>query len=81
MTGATTPISEQVESKLAPYLGDFNAKIWVKKVAERDLGIEPEAVTVPQLPTLLEGLRPSLNTFFGRQAADDLLQRILREVG
>jgi len=81
VTEATSSVSEQVQSRLAPYLGDFNAKIWVQKVAQRDLGLEPEALARSHLPTLLDGLRPSLNTFFGRQAAGDLVERILREVG
>jgi len=80
MVEQTASVSEQVESRLAPYLGDFNAKIWVQKVAQRDLGLEPEALTASHVATLLDGLRPSLNTFFGRQAADELLQKILREV-
>lgn len=80
MVEQSASVSEQVESRLAPYLGDFNAKIWVKKVAQRDLGLEPDALTASHISTLLDGLRPSLNTFFGRQAAEDLLKKILREV-
>lgn len=80
MTEAISPIFEQVESRLAPYLGSFNAKVWVTTVAERNLGLGRESLTASNLPSLLEGLRPSLNTFFGRRAADDLLRKILREV-
>lgn len=73
-------ISEQVAARLSPYLGDFNAAVWVKTVAERRLS-RPVAELVPaDLPALLEGLRPSLNTFIGRDAAGRLLQRIEREV-
>lgn len=81
MTNATFPISEQVVTRLSPYLGSFNAKVWVATVAERNLGIGIESLTPSNLPALVEGLRPSLNTFFGRRAADELLQKILREVG
>jgi hypothetical protein len=80
VTQETASVSEQIQSRLAPYLGDFNAKIWVQKVAQRDLGLEPEALTPSHVSALLDGLRPSLNTFFGRQAAGELLQKILREV-
>ena len=80
MVEQAASVSEQVESQLAPYLGDFNAKIWVQKVAQRDLGLEPDALTASHISALLDGLRPSLNTFFGRQAAEELLQKILREV-
>lgn len=80
MMDATTSISEQVETRLAPYLGSFNAKVWVKTVAQRNLGLGPENLSPSNLPSLMEGLRPSLNTFFGRKAAGELLRKILREV-
>jgi hypothetical protein len=79
----TTPaqtIAEQVAAILAPYLGSFNAEIWVKVVAQRDLGLTPQELQADHLATLTEGLRPSLNTFMGRATADELIQRIRREV-
>jgi hypothetical protein len=76
----TPSISEQVSERLAPFLGSFNAEVWVKTVAERKVGITVDQLTPANLTALLEGLRPSLNTFMGRSAADELLQRIEREV-
>lgn len=73
-------ISEAVVARLAPYLGEFNAQVWVKTVAKRDLSMAPEELTASEIPTLLDGLRPSLNTFIGRTTADELLKKILREV-
>lgn len=74
-------VRERVERHLAPYLGDFNAEIWVKVVAERDLGVAPDEITKEHLGPLLEGLRASLNTFLGRTAAGELCQRIIQEAG
>ena len=76
----TSSISEQVSERLAPFLGSFNAEVWVKTVAERKVGITVDQLTAANLGALLEGLRPSLNTFMGRATADELLQRIGREV-
>ncbi len=76
----STSISEQVTERLAPFLGDFNAEVWVKTVAERKLGVPADGLTAAHLPPLVEGLRPSLNTFMGRAAADQLLKKITREV-
>lgn len=73
-------IAEQVAERLAPLLGSFNAEVWVKTVAERKVGITVDQLTAANLGALLEGLRPSLNTFMGRATADELLQRIGREV-
>lgn len=80
--GSTTlsTISEQVSERLAPYLGPFNAEVWVKTVSERKLGRPVEQLTAADVTALLDGLRPSLNTFMGRTAAGDLLLQIGREV-
>ena len=51
----------------------------MKTVAKRDLSLAPEELTAAHLPALAEGLRPSLSTFIGRQAADELLRQILEE--
>jgi hypothetical protein len=79
-TNAHAPVSERLAARLEPYLGDFNAAVWVKTVAQRDLSLAPEQLTTAHLPALTEGLRPSLSTFIGRQAADDLLRQILQEI-
>jgi len=73
-------ISEQVASRLAPYIGQFNAQMWIKSVARRDLGLAPEELQPAQLASLTDGLRPFLQTLMGRTTADDLLQKIRREV-
>jgi hypothetical protein len=78
---ASTPVSEQVATRLAPYIGAFNAQMWIRSVARRDLGVAPEELTGPNVARLLEGLRPFLQTLMGRGTADDLLLQIGREVG
>lgn len=81
LTEQTLTIAEQVSERLAPYLGPFNAEIWVKTVAERKLSLAPGELAAGHLEALVEGLRPSLNTFMGRAAAEDLIEKIQREVG
>jgi hypothetical protein len=80
MTSVVSSVSEKITAQLAPYIGSFNAKMWVKSVARRELGLNPEELTAGHLATLVDGLRPSLSTLMGRAAADDLLTRIGREV-
>lgn len=80
LTSVSPSISERFTARLAPYLGAFNAEVWVKTVAKRDLSLLPEELTAAHVPALVEGLRPSLNTFIGRQAADELLRQILQEI-
>lgn len=79
-SGASS-LAEAVTERLSPHLGDFNAQVWVRTVAERRLKISPENLQTENLAELLEGLRPSLNTLLGRRATEDLLQQIAREVG
>lgn len=73
-------LSERLAAALAPYLGAFNAKVMVKTVAQRSVGVAPEALTVGHVPALLEALRPTLCTFVGRASAEALLEQIRREV-
>jgi hypothetical protein len=80
LPGVSSSISEQVAARLAPYIGDFNAQMWIKSVARRELGIAPEDLTAEHLARLVDGLRPFLQTLMGRATAEDLLLQIGREV-
>lgn len=80
MAGNSTSFSQQLAARLAPYIGDFNAQMWIKSVARRELGLAPEDLTVKHLAPLIDGLRPFLQTLMGRTTADNLLQQIRREV-
>lgn len=81
MTSVSSSVSEQVASRLSPYIGSFNAQMWIRSVARRSLGVSTEELTVAHVKQLLEGLRPFLQTLMGRSTADDLLLQIGREVG
>ncbi|NBD07588.1 MULTISPECIES: hypothetical protein [Corallococcus] len=50
---------------LEPLLGGFTAKMAIHTAALRALKRPPEQVVVQELPQLLEGLKPMLNTFIG----------------
>lgn len=80
MTSLSSPVSEQVATRLAPYIGAFNAQMWIKSVSRRDIGIGPEELTRAHVAKLLNGLRPFLQTLMGRGTADDLLAQIGQEV-
>lgn len=80
MASLSSSVSEQVAARLTPYIGQFNAQMWIKSVARRELGLSPEDLTAAHLARLVDGLRPFLQTLVGRSTADDLLQQIGREV-
>jgi hypothetical protein len=80
VTSVSSSISEQVAARLAPYIGHFNAQMWIKSVARRDLKLSPEELSAAHLARLAEGLRPFLQTLMGRATAEDLLLQISREV-
>jgi len=77
---AERSIADQVAEQLSPFLGEFNAKIAVKTFAQRTLKVAPEAISLGDLPALLDALRPMLHTFVGQASADALLDRIRRGV-
>jgi len=80
LTISSLAISEQVADRLAPYIGQFNARMWIKSAARRELGLLPEDLRVEHVEGLMDGLRTALSTLMGRAAADDLLLQIKREV-
>lgn len=80
MTGISSSVSEQIAARLTPYIGEFNARMWIKSVARRDLGLSPEELTAEHVAPLADGLRPFLQTLMGRATADNLLQQLGREV-
>lgn len=80
MTGISSSVSEQIAARLTPYIGEFNARMWIKSVARRDLGLSPEELTPVHVTALADGLRPFLQTLMGRATADHLLQQLGREV-
>ncbi|HEV2851703.1 MAG TPA: hypothetical protein VHC97_02760 [Thermoanaerobaculia bacterium] len=80
MASDSSSIFQQVAARLTPYIGSFNAQMWIKSVARRELGLPPEDLTARHLPPLIDGLRPFLQTLMGRATAENLLQQIGREV-
>ncbi|HZY03322.1 MAG TPA: hypothetical protein VFF02_07450 [Anaeromyxobacteraceae bacterium] len=70
----------QVQARLAPLLGRKTAEAAVKLSARTWLEREVDAVGLPELPRLCEGLRPMLTTFLGAEVAAGLVESILREV-
>ncbi len=73
-------VAQAVAAYLAPFLGAFNAKIWVKTVAEKKLGKSADMLSGADVAALSQGLLPALTTFMGRVAAEELVQKIQREV-
>ncbi|WP_233278252.1 hypothetical protein [Myxococcus stipitatus] len=61
---------------LEPLLGGFTAKMAIHTAALRALKRPPEQVTPQDLPQLLEGLKPMLNTFIGALHAKVILAEI-----
>jgi hypothetical protein len=73
-------LADRLAAALAPYLGAFNARVMVKTVAQRSVGVAPEALGLEHLSTVLDALAPTLCTFVGRASAESLLDQIRREV-
>jgi hypothetical protein len=70
-----------VEARLAEYLGPNTARNAVRTFARGKLGLEPDTLSVADLPRLSEALRPMLRTLLGAGTADAILARISEEAG
>lgn len=73
-------VAEEVASRLTPYLGALNAKVRVKAVAEKKLGMSTDQLSPQDVAALMEGIRPALGMLMGREAAGELIRKIEREV-
>jgi hypothetical protein len=80
LTSVSSSVSERVAARLAPYIGQFNARMWIKSVARRELGLSPDDLTAAHVGPLLGGLRPFLQTLVGRTTTEELLQQLGREI-
>ncbi|WP_426749620.1 hypothetical protein [Myxococcus sp. Y35] len=61
---------------LEPLLGAFTAKMAIQTASLRTLKRPPEQLGREDLPKLLEGLKPMLNTFIGALHAKVILGEI-----
>ncbi|WP_205525713.1 hypothetical protein [Pyxidicoccus trucidator] len=57
-------------------MGDFTAKMALQTAALRSLKRPVESLTPADLPALIEGLRPMLNTFLGAARAKAVLEAL-----
>jgi hypothetical protein len=73
-------IADRISAHLTPALGSFNARIWVKTVAEKKLGVALDQLEASHVPAIADGLAPALATFVGRNGAARLVEQIKSEV-
>ncbi|HEY8208054.1 MAG TPA: hypothetical protein VIG99_11275 [Myxococcaceae bacterium] len=84
MSSTTTPdgrsYGKVVEQRLTPLLGPFTAKMALKTFATSKLGRSPEQICREDVPTLLDALRPMLNTLVGSARAGTVLDELRKEL-
>jgi len=73
--------AEVIRTHLAQYLGPFTSKNAVQMVAKQSFKTDADHVTREQVPTLLEGLGPTLRTLLGKAGAEKVVDEIRRELG
>ncbi|QSQ28620.1 hypothetical protein JY651_29710 [Pyxidicoccus parkwayensis] len=57
-------------------MGDFTAKMAMQTAALRSVKRPLETLTPADLPALIEGLRPMLNTFLGTARAKTVIEQL-----
>lgn len=72
--------AEIVREGLAPILGQHTAKTAVLMTAKQSFKTDPEKLTRAQIPILLDALGPILRTLIGRASAEQVVDRIKREL-
>ncbi len=71
-----SPIARRIADSLAAYLGPHTARVAVRTFAQRKLGHGAEAVTLAQVPHLLEALAPMLRAFLGKERTAAVIERL-----
>lgn len=74
-------VAEIVTRTLKAYIGPTMARLAMKTFAEKSLGVAPEALTVADVPKLIEAMRPMLKIMLGKDRADAVIAQITRECG
>lgn len=73
--------SDVVREHLAVYMGAFTSRNAVQLMARQLAGTAPEALTLAQIPALLDALGPMLRTLLGKAGADKVVGEVRWELG
>ena len=63
------------------YVGAFTSRNAVQLMAKQTAGTAPEALTLAQIPALLDGLGPMLRTLLGKAGAEKLVGEVRWQLG
>jgi hypothetical protein len=75
-----SPTARRIADSLAAYLGPHTARVAVRTFAQRKLGHGAEAVTLADVPALLEALAPMLRAFVGKERTAAVIEGIRAEL-
>ncbi|MFP5245464.1 MAG: hypothetical protein ACLGH0_02130 [Thermoanaerobaculia bacterium] len=73
--------AEVVRTHLAQYLGPFTSKNAVQMMAKQTFSSDADALTVAQVPALIDALGPTLRTLLGKAGAEKVAGDIRKELG
>ena len=74
-----TPV-EQLQRRLAQYVGPHTARISLRTFANKHFNAEPADLPPSALPDLIRSLRPLLRSMLGEADSDRLLRLLLAEL-
>jgi hypothetical protein len=73
--------SEVVFHHLVHYLGPHTTRTALKTFCAKAVGKSPEALTLADMPALLNALRPMMRTLIGVKECDLVLAQVNHELG
>jgi hypothetical protein len=72
---------EVLHRELVRYLGPHTARNALKTFASKSVNKTPDALTLADVPLIIQSLRPMLRTLIGAEQCDELIQQINFELG
>ena len=73
-----TPM-EQLQRRLAQYVGPHTARLSLKAFANKHFGVAPADLPATALPELIRSLRPLLRSLLGEVDSERLLKLLIAE--
>jgi hypothetical protein len=71
-------VADIVVKKLSVHLGPHVAKVAIRTFAQQAVALNPEQLTMADVPKLIEAMKPMLSVMIGRAPSGAVLEEIAR---
>jgi hypothetical protein len=81
MTASSTILANILYDQLVHYLGPHTTRSAIKTFSNKAVGKAPNALTVEDMPKVLNALRPMMRTLIGVEECEAVIAQLSEELG